>query len=381
MQTNSGAGAQKLRVLISGHLPPPMSGIGAYYQTLLGSSLPERVDLCFIDTSSRRRASSETGRWSLANLFSALADCLRFAKAAAAHRPQISHIATAFGLSFVKHSLCVALAKWTGSRVLLHPHCSFHALYERHGKIWRWYVRKTIGLCDGVIVLSNEWKGLREVLPDCRIAYLPNAIQLDDYVKVGRERIAAGTEKPGLEILYLGFLGRAKGSFDLLRAAKIVGAQRHQVVFRLVGQELTAGEMDALKAQAKSDGLESFVHIQSAVAGAEKTAALRSADIFVYPSYHEGMPMAVIEALACGLPVVATQVGGLPDLVFPSLNGLLVPAGQPDQLAAALLQLIDSPQTRSAMQRESLRLAQENFDIEKLVARLLDIYQSALAPR
>ncbi|MCL4825599.1 MAG: glycosyltransferase family 4 protein, partial [Anaerolineales bacterium] len=172
-----------------------------------------------------------------------------------------------------------------------------------------------------------------------------------------------------------------KGSFDLLRAAKIVGAQRHQVVFRLVGQELTAGEMDALEAQAKSDGLESFVHIQPAVAGAEKIAALRSADIFVYPSYHEGMPMAVIEALACGLPVVATQVGGLPDLVFPQVNGLLVPAGQPDQLADALLQLIDSPQTRSAMQRESLRLAQENFDIEKLVARLLDIYQSALAPR
>jgi glycosyltransferase involved in cell wall biosynthesis len=106
----------------------------------------------------------------------------------------------------------------------------------------------------------------------------------------------------------------------------------------------------------------------------------RSADIMVYPSSHEGMPMAVIEAMACGLAIVATKVGGLPDLVYPGWNGLLVPAGEPDQLASAVHQLVVDPQMRRSMQRGSFRLAQEKFDIEKLVLQLLDIYQAVLLP-
>ena len=90
--------------------------------------------------------------------------------------------------------------------------------------------------------------------------------------------------------------------------------------------------------------------------------------------------MAVIEAMACGLPIIATQVGGLPDMVFPGLNGLLVPAGQPDQLADAIHQLIANPQLRFAMQKNSFRLAQENFDIEKHVLQLLDVYQTVSFP-
>ena len=365
------------KVLISGHLPPPMSGIGTYYETLLGSSLPRQVSLQFIDTSSRRRPLSATGSWSFSNLGSAFADCVRFAKAVVVYKPEICHIATAFGLSFVKHSVCVAIARLLGSKVLLHPHCSFYALYQRQGNIWQWFVRKVISLCYGIIVLSNEWNGLQEVVPDCRIYYLPNAINLLNYVDVGRERIESKSEGP-LHVLYLGYLGKAKGSFDLICAAKIILSQVNGVVFDLVGQELATGEMEQLNAQIMDAGLEQFIHIQAAVTGAEKIELFRSADIFVYPSYHEGMPMAVIEAMACGLPIIATKVGGLPDLVFPGLNGLLVQAGQPDQLADAIHQLVINPQLRDSMQMGSFRLAQENFDIEILVSRLLDIYQSLL---
>ena len=377
MRSDSSSDTIKPRVLISGHLPPPMSGIGTYYETLLGSSLPRQVSLQFIDTSSRRRPLSATGSWSLSNLGSAFADCVRFAKAVVVYKPEICHIATAFGLSFVKHSVCVAIARLLGSKVLLHPHCSFYALYQRQGNIWQWFIRKVISLCYGIIVLSNEWNGLQEVVPDCRIYYLPNAINLLNYVDVGRERIESKSESP-LHVLYLGYLGKAKGSFDLICAAKIILSQVNGVVFDLVGQELATGEMEQLNAQIMDAGLEQFIHIQAAVTGAEKIELFRSADIFVYPSYHEGMPMAVIEAMACGLPIIATNVGGLPDLVFPGLNGLLVQAGQPDQLADAIHQLVINPQLRGSMQMGSFRLAQENFDIEILVSRLLDIYQSLL---
>jgi glycosyltransferase involved in cell wall biosynthesis len=334
----------------------------------------------FIDTSSRRRPGSETGKWSFSNLASAIEDCIRFTKAVVVYRPGICHIATSVGLSFLKHSVCIVVARLLGSKVLLHPHCSFYFLYEWRGKTWQWFVRKVIGLCHGVVVLSNEWNKLQEVVPGCQLYYLPNAIDLLSYAKVGRAKIESKSDKTCLHILYLGHLGKEKGSFDLISAAKIVLWQEQGVVFDLVGQEQIAGDMEQLKTQVIEAGLEKYVHIQQAVIGAEKIDLFRTADIFVYPSYHEGMPMAVIEAMACGLPIIATQVGGLPDLVSPGVNGLLVPTGQPEQLANAIHQLIVNPQMRNSMQMGSFRLARENFDIEKLVSRLLDIYRVLLLP-
>jgi glycosyltransferase involved in cell wall biosynthesis len=380
MRSDSFPNTMKLRVLISGHLPPPMSGIGTYYETLLGSSLPRRVSMQFIDTSSRRRPGSKTGNWSFSNLVSAIGDCVRFARAVVTYRPEICHIATAYGLSFLKHSVCIAIARLFGSKVLIHPHCSLFFLYEQQSRAWQWFVRKVIGLCHGIVVLSTEWKKLQKVVPGCQIYYLPNAINLTSYVDVGREKVESKWDKPCLHILYLGHLGKAKGSFDLIRAAKTILSQVDGVVFELVGQEQAIGEMQQLNTEVIDAGLEQRIHIQPAVTGVEKIKLFRSADIFVYPSYHEGMPMAVIEAMACGLPIIATQVGGLPDLVYPDVNGFLVPAGQPDQLAVAIHQLIIDPQMRYSMQVDSFRLAQENFDIEILVSRLLDIYQALLLP-
>lgn len=381
MKSNSSSDTIKPRILISGHLPPPMSGIGTYYQTLLGSSLPNHISLQFIDTSSRRRPGAKTGSWSFSNLVSAIGDCFRFTKAVVVHRPEICHIATAFGLSFVKHSVCVAISRLLGSKILLHPHCSFYFLYERQGKGWQWFVRKVVGLCHGVVILSSEWNKLKEVVPDCQLYFLPNAINIADYVDAGREKAESKSDKHCLHVLYLGHIGKEKGSFDLLSAAKTVLKLKYDVVFEFVGQEQAVGEINQLTAQIVDAGLEQNIRIKPAVAGAEKIKLFRSADIFVYPSYHEGMPMAVIEALACGLPIIATRVGGIPDLVFPGVNGLLVSAGQPDHLANAIQQLVVNSQMRHSMQAGSFRLALENFDIEKLVLRLLNIYRTVLLQR
>ncbi len=195
------------------------------------------------------------------------------------------------------------------------------------------------------------------------------------------KRPKSKSDKHRLHVLYLGHIGKEKGSFDLLSAAKTVLKLEHDVIFEFVGQEQKAGDIDKLSAQIVDAGLEQNIRISPAVSGAEKIKLFASADIFVYPSYHEGMPMAVIEALACGLPIVATRVGGIPDLVFPGLNGFLVSAGKPDHLANAIQQLIGNSQLRHSMQAASLRLALENFDIEKLVLQLLNIYRAVLLQR
>src|SRR4030042_4271835 len=314
----------KLRVLISGALPPPMGGVGFYYQTLLNSTLPEQVDLNFVQTSSQKRELSITGKATFSNLIAAIMDCWRFTKAVVVFRPKLTHISTAFGLSFVKHTYCVCIARLLGSRVLLHLPCSLAGLYFEKSKWWKQFFRWVIQQTNGIVALSKEWMQLSSIVPGCHVYFLPNAINLDQYRNIVENHFEAVNLQKPCKVLYLGFMGKAKGSFDLLAAADIIRSQQIRMRFNLVGDELTPGELKLLHQKVQESKLEDVVRIHLPAYGVDKLNFLRDADIFVYPSYHEGMPMAVIEAMACGLPIVATRVGGLPDLIQDGINGILV---------------------------------------------------------
>jgi glycosyltransferase involved in cell wall biosynthesis len=367
------------KILVSGHLPPPMGGIATYYQSLLGSSLPQQVDLGFVETSSQKRTGAQSGTFSFSNLISALNDCVRFTRAVIKHQPQLTHIATTVDLSFVKHSICVIIARLFGSRVLLHPHCGFSALYTDQSRWWQWFIRRVIRLTDGVVVLSTEWNQMISIVPGCPVYYLPNAIDLSTYRNLGSDRIAEAKNPPLLKVLYLGYMGKSKGSFDILEAARGTMSKNIPVIFDLVGEDVSPGEVEQIKQQIAQTGLRNVVTLHPTASDIKKIDFFREADIFIYPSYSEGMPIAVIEAMACGLPVIATRVGGLPDLVTDGFNGILVDAGRPDQLVNALETLSRKPDLRFSMQVNGYQLAFDEYEIEKHVTRLVAIYRKTLA--
>jgi glycosyltransferase involved in cell wall biosynthesis len=369
----------KPRILVSGHLPPPTGGVAAYYQALLGSSLPQKVDLSFVQTSTNKRLLAQSGKFTFSNLTSAIADCVRFTRAVMKHRPQLSHIATAFGLSFVKHSACVVVARLFRSKVLLHPHCGFSALYSDQPRWWQWYFRQVIRLTNGVITLSGEWNQLSQVVPGCPIYFLPNAIDLKVFKGIFQEQEARRKNSTPLRVLYLGYLGRNKGTFDLIDSAKEITGKKVPVVFDLFGDDLEIGDTILIKKNIDQFGLGQIITVHPFADGEKKLDAFRDADVFVYPSYSEGMPMAVIEAMACGLPIIATKVGGLPDLVRDGFNGILVEVQNPDQLANAFQLLSSNSDLRTAMRRNSFQSAFEKYDMEMLVPKLVGIYNHVLA--
>jgi len=371
-------GLAKTKVLLAGHLPPPMGGIASYYQNLLSSSLPKRIKLKFVQTSTQNRELSQSGRFTILNFFDALKDCNRFLMAVLSHRPQICHIGTAFGLSFLKHSICIFIARFFGSRVLIHPHCSLSALYFDRSKWWRWIFCQVIRLSAGVIALSSEWQQILEIAPGSRVYLLQNAINLTSYQTIAQSRFENSRQDDDVVILYLGYIGKAKGSFDLLKAARVINSKAIKACFNLAGDELRPGELDHLQREIVNAKLNHMVKIQPPVIDEEKLAVFREADIFVYPSYSEGLPMAVIEAMASGLPIVATHVGGLPDLVREGVNGILVEPGCPTKLATALGKFILDPQLRHTMGTRSSQIASEEYDIEQHVLKLVDIYAKTL---
>ena len=104
-------------------------------------------------------------------------------------------------------------------------------------------------------------------------------------------------------------------------------------------------------------------------------ATLAAATIFVLPSFVEGMPMALLEAMALGLPVIATPVGGVPEIVTHQVDGLLVPPGDVDALAAAIARLMSEPALRERLGRAARETAAQRFSLDSAVERLLGIYR------
>jgi len=268
------------------------------------------------------------------------------------------------------------MARAWGAKVLLHPHCSFVELYMGRHRLWQWYVRRVIALSNGLIALSQEWLRVQEIAPQCEVYFLPNAIDLTPYKGIAASRQPLSNGR--LRILYLGYIGESKGSFDLVEAAKLVLAQYSDVIFELVGEALTPWTLAAMKALIQRYEIGSWLRLCAPEFGGDKEKRLQNADIFVYPSHNEGMPIAIIEAMACGLPIVATRVGGIPDLITHGVNGFLVSKGHPGQLADAILKLCKNRELRLRMGCENMKRAYSQHGIEQYVDRLIELYYRIL---
>ena len=152
-----------------------------------------------------------------------------------------------------------------------------------------------------------------------------------------------------------------KGYYDLLEAAVMLrkGTARDWHL-KIAGQD-KEGNLARFQAFIAKQGLEN--HVTFLGEFQDIKGLLAESDIFVHPSHTEGLPNAVIEAMSAGLPIVATSVGGIPELVQHDENGYLVAAKSPNELAEALIKLLESPEKRKAFGRAALQSALEKFDL------------------
>jgi glycosyltransferase involved in cell wall biosynthesis len=361
---------KKIKVLIAAHIGQPWGGISSNYENLLASRLPELVELSFVETSARR-SFDKGGYFNTHNLLLALAMAIRFFAALIKNNPNVIHIGTAHSGSFLKHSLMVLFGRLAGKKVILMLHCGYEALFSRSG-FWRQYVLFILGRCNGIAVISREWLALKPLLPHSLIEYIPNALNLEPYLALPLSRFAG---RSPVKLLYLGHIGRDKGTFDLIEAARLI-LQATLAPFQidLVGDTLSTGEYERAQSKINENGLENYVYLWNAEFGDKKLKRLEQADVYVLPSYSEGMPISIIEALASALPVVGTRVGGIPDMIDPGHNGLLVSHCNPDELAQALIQLIIDAHLRYGMSCAARQIACERFSMENRVQKLVNLY-------
>lgn len=182
-------------------------------------------------------------------------------------------------------------------------------------------------------------------------------------------RRALGVDSSQIVIGTVANLRPPKGYPDLLRAARRVLQEQLPVTFLAVGQGPQRSELQALHLRMKLGDAFRFLGYRD-----DAIHVLAACDLFVLASHYEGVPVAVIEALAMGLPVIATRVGVVPEVITPGVEGVLTSPGQPDRLAESIRTLATNAGLRESMAKAAYRRGGQ-LDIERTVRRIETIYR------
>jgi len=253
-------------------------------------------------------------------------------------------------------------------------HYDFDTWYRRLA----WMV--TARLATAITAVSEEAADLlsrHARIPRTRIAVIPNGVDTDVLCPGPRAGVlrAVGVPDGAFVIGTVGRLDPIKGHVHLLGAAAEVVTKHPRCHFVFVGQG-PAG--DALAEQASALGLNGHVHFLGA--RNDIPQLLREMDIFVLPSLSEGMSNALLEAMATGLPIVATRVGGSTELVKDGISGLLVDAGDSDALGHMLALLLADADLGRRLGQAARRRVSRDFSIQAVTQRHLALYAQLLRP-
>jgi len=269
-------------------------------------------------------------------------------------------------------------------------------LLQAHGSIprigsWRklkWIYDVFIGhalLRDAskVIALSRvEAEQYRSMgVPDEKIAIIPNGIDLSEYANLpprGAFKKKFSIPEDKKVILYLGRIHKIKGIDILIEAyaylRKEMGCK--DAVLVIAGPD--DGYLNEARALADSLGVSDSVMYVGPLYGRDKLAAYVDSDLCTLPSRYETFPMTLLEAYACGKPVVVSRVGGLEDLVKDGETGLLFEPGNVKQLAKSIFNLLNGNDAAKEMGLKGKNFVRENFTIKKVVERLERVYKEAV---
>jgi glycosyltransferase involved in cell wall biosynthesis len=336
---------RRLRVLMAG--PDPQGKGGMETAAALFIRYAD-ADVRYVSTYRAGSAASRVLLW-----------CTAWARIVAVlllRRADVVHVHLSERISMVREGGIVVIAHLAKVPSVLHCHgAEFQASYAGLPSMARRLVRSMLARSTGFLVLGEGWRAIYAQLLDVpveRFSMLYNPVALPSPTDV---RSSAGSTR----VLFLGRIGRRKGSYDLVEAfAALPEPVREKAELRIAGD----GDVDDLMAFCRSRGVPDSA-VVGWLHGEQKEAELAAAEVFVLPSHDEGLPMALLEAMAWGLVPVVSAVGSMGEVVLHKQNGLIVKAGEPEGIAQALELILTDDALRATLAQSARRTA-ERFSVE-----------------
>ena len=342
------------KVLMIGPDRSVHGGISGVVNNYYAAGLDRLVDLYYIGTM------VEGSKW--AKLLCAVKAYFQFLMKLPKY--EIVHVNMASDSSYYRKSIFVRTARLFRKKIVIHQHGgNFTEFYEKDLKnAGRKSVRKVLSMGDAFLVLGTAWKDFfGTIIGWDKITILPNAIQIPSPYKK-----KYGTHK----ILFLGRLCKEKGIGELLAVMPELREKYADVHLYLGG----IWEDQDLRDKARL--LEECVTDLGWIDGADKQKYLRECDIFVMPSYFEGQPVSILEAMANACGIVASRTGGIPDMILDNETGIFAVPQDTKSLEEGLLRLLTEPELCRRLGENARRKVEAEFSMEKNMKRLLNVYES-----
>lgn len=271
--------------------------------------------------------------------------------------------------SFYRKYIVFLIGKLFDKRIIIHMHgAEFKEFYENSSEKIKNRIIKLLKESDYVLVLGDNWNNyIKELDEKINTKIFRNSVKTRDEFVV--------RENNSINILFLAVLIERKGIFDLINAAKIISddikLSRYNIKFIIAG---SGREEENCKKKVDEYGLNNIFSFKGWVKGKEKYDLLKKSQIFVLPSYNEGLPVAILEAMSYGLPVISTNVGSIEDAVHDKMNGFIVPPGNINLLAQKISECILDKDLWNLFSKNSRKLISEVYNDKLYFDNIEDLY-------
>lgn len=285
-------------------------------------------------------------------------------------KPDVLHMHMSYNGSFYRKYMIHKLCRMFGKKDIIHLHGSeFKKFYIESNTKTKNKIQTLLKECDRVIVLGDKWeKVIKEIEPYTNTFILRNAIKIPEIGSVK-------WEETQFKILFLGVLIKRKGVTDLLEAMNLLmmdgTLEKHNVKLIVAGN---GEEKEYLNAKSKQLKIDKYVTFTGWVDGDKKISILKDCQLFILPSYNEGLPVSILEAISYGMPVISTNVGSIDEAVIEGRNGYLVEPGDTVSIADSIRNVCCSKEKWLCMSEESKILANLKFDEKSYFDTLKRLY-------
>lgn len=260
----------------------------------------------------------------------------------------IIHAHGAVGKSFIRKSIILSWGRLFGFKTIFHSHGG--AFRDYAAAVGESKIKKILHRCDAIVALTAGWQKYFTETMECPVVRVVNNIVEAPETPVERSLLPEG--RP-INFLFLGKVCENKGVYDILKALTI---HRDWFEGKIKVTVCGNGEFSTFVSKVKELALDSMVHYAGCVFGKEKDALLRESDVMLLPSYFEGLPIVLLEAGVYAMPSVATDVGGITELIENGVNGTIVKPGDVESLAEAMRSYIDDHNKILSRGREARRI-------------------------
>lgn len=228
-------------------------------------------------------------------------------------------------------------------------------------------------------VLRDNFVGKSKVL--AKLICIPNGVDMDRFKKNGGIRKELGIENGIFVIGYIGQMRREKGVSILIESSALVLRKFPNTLFLMVGKDGTGEEglTDELRKRIKELGLTE--HYKFLGKRDDIPEIMNTIDLLVLPSFREALPKVILEAMSCQRCVVASDVGGIPEIIRDGENGLLVPPGDREGLERSVLSVLESDELRMRLAKAGYQTVKEHFSIERVIKRTEDLYVELISQK